>query len=289
MKLSTTMGMELTYTPTILQAVSEELDYNWNGYELAAIEEALVDVKRGQLKNALKNKGILKNFVNVHTDPGVVEVPTKPQRNLEAFLKIVREANAVAKSVGLSPKLPYTTGGGAHIHMGLPKNDEQRHAYKVELANLVAKYPVMSWAFTDLSDDINASPIRDERLLDRDWNNRPMVFDGSKDYALRFSHFNTAELRFFEMGDLAQLKRNILFADAVNRRALALASATADRADFREQGWTYKTLQRLTKAQALTMFDDMLKELGLSGSMFKPQREHLAERMDRMKRGEVSL
>ena len=142
MQLSTTMGMELTYIPTFLQAAADE---NISEWVLNDLEIDLLELKVDVFKKALKNKGILKNFTTVYTDPGVVEAPTKPFLDSDELLHLVRQTHAVAKQVGLSPKLDYSTGGGAHIHMGLPhgrNSSELRENYRTELLNLVSKYPV---------------------------------------------------------------------------------------------------------------------------------------------------
>lgn len=279
MNLSTTMGIELTYIPNILQMIADDFE---NGVDLAEdMEDTFLYAKRREFQKALRNKGFLQNFVRVGEDPGVVEVPTKPFKKLESLLKVAATATKTAKEVGMSPKLPYQTGGGAHIHMGMKDSPQSpRHEQRANaLKKLVAEYPVMSWAFVDLSDDINATP---PTLPIMDWDE---PFD--KDHALNFNgHYNTAELRFFEMGDRHQLRRNILFADALFRKAEEMVAAEGD-ITFTLP--TELSLKRMTKKEALKQWDDLVKLLGLNARTFAPQRVHLGKRMDAMKRKEVGV
>ncbi|HWG89153.1 MAG TPA: hypothetical protein VN679_15315 [Candidatus Acidoferrales bacterium] len=162
-KLNTTMGIELTFMPPCLQemveAINPECDrevddvvhpfacnHICSGY-------ALVLGKVMQARN-------IPTWDGVKTDPGCVEVPTKPYGTLNGLVKASRQIWKCASSIGLVPKLDSFNGGGAHIHTGIMgKTPEQRVEYVGRMALFAAQNPWLSWAFVGLVDDINAEPI----------------------------------------------------------------------------------------------------------------------------------
>lgn len=164
MKLATTMGIELTYCATAIQTMFDRgVPYYPNRRDTDG-ETPICSGLACVLRNILSHKKI--NFYACGVDPSCVEVSTKPYTKLETLINISERIGREAAFIGLTPRLPYTIGGGAHIHTGvLGKTPDDRDNYKRRMCVFAAKNPWLSWAFADIYDKENRNPIFREDIL----------------------------------------------------------------------------------------------------------------------------
>lgn len=157
MSLTTTMGIELTYIPAAIQiALDRGATFEPSS---APGESALIDAFARLMSNIVKAKNI-PTHKGVHTDPGCVEIPTKPYRKLTSLINVARRLRREAEALGMVTEAAYTNGGGAHIHTGLIGDSEQeRQMYAKRMMLFAAMNPWLCWATLNVNDDINAKPI----------------------------------------------------------------------------------------------------------------------------------
>lgn len=170
MSLTTTMGIELSYVPQAIQtAFNRGATFPTQD---ALGERDLINGLAKLLRHMVKTKNI-PTYYEVHTDPGCVEVATKPYSKLSTLLSVARRIGREAEALGLTPSADYTGGGGAHIHTGvLGDTHAEREAYKRRMLLFAAMNPWMAWACINVVDDINAGPITRSELLgirEDDW------------------------------------------------------------------------------------------------------------------------
>lgn len=158
-KLAVTMGVELTFIPTIYERVFNETGVAlWAGYNY-------VDAIRGPLANAAEQV-LRKNNVKVFacgTDPDCVEISTIPFTSGNQIKKNMHAIRKCAAIVDLSPTAPHTIGGGAHIHTGFPEG-VNTVLYQAHMMHFYNRNPWLSYAFAGWNDVINAKPAWAESL-----------------------------------------------------------------------------------------------------------------------------
>lgn len=166
MSLTTTMGVEFTWVPQVLQ-IAQDRGVEWDVEDIPG-ESSFVHAYAQLMRRLIKLKRIPVHQCD--TDPGCVEVSTRPYTKLDQLLSVYRRLNREAMALGLIPSAEYTGGGGAHIHTGIPfstRTDRQKHGEYVNHFMLwAAQNPWVSWAFLNVVDDVNAEPFTVENLLD---------------------------------------------------------------------------------------------------------------------------
>lgn len=169
--LATTMGIELSYVPAYVDELRNncaqlgvEINDTWKYIGC----DAYSSYARA-LRTVLNTKGV--EVQECKTDPGCVEVPTKPYNKIYKLRKITAAVTRYAKAVGLSPNASWTVGGGAHIHTGIPTfaddyNQQQRvsYAYRAYMQVWQAKNPWFAWAFAGCNDFVNAHTLARNNL-----------------------------------------------------------------------------------------------------------------------------
>lgn len=157
MKLATTMGVELTYVPAALQILADEgitLPDNYGGPQ-----HDLTSGFVGLMRRIVEHKNI-PTYRGVLSDPGVVEIPTKPYQKLSELMTVIRSLNKEAENIGLLPGAQFQSGGGAHIHTGtVGKTPEARYDYARRAIIFASMNPWLAWATAGTGDDINSQPI----------------------------------------------------------------------------------------------------------------------------------
>jgi hypothetical protein len=168
MKLVTTMGMELTYVCAAVQvALNRGAKFTPDAAEYHG-ETALLEGFQRLLLSLVSAKGI-ETYNGVQSDPGVVEVPTKPYTKMADIIRVARALRKEAEAIGLSVHEEYTGGGGAHIHTGLiGKTETERVNYARRMMVWAAQNPWFAWATLDVIDEKNARPIPRHKLLEGD-------------------------------------------------------------------------------------------------------------------------
>ena len=108
------------------------------------------------------------------TDPGCVEVASKPMTSIKEAKHFFEVTSELAKKHGLRHTSPTIYGCGGHIHVEAPKNEDHQKA----LYAFAEMHPWIN-AFGNPEDDINLySPAYVnatglcEHLLDRDWDTK---------------------------------------------------------------------------------------------------------------------
>ncbi len=203
-KFATTFGVEYTF----LQRFNSKKNDN----------EIADKIIKGADKRQPWNK-------KVHTDGlHVIEFASPVHKNWQDMLKNYRIIKSHARKNHLLYKRSDCTGGGAHIHMGLPRKWSTE--FKLQfLRNFyvdISLRPYLNWFFNDTIDDINANSMFTSdsgsktimQIIDPSYFNvelqqaRPAwLIDlallselSTKDYACRYdSEFETLELRIFKM------------------------------------------------------------------------------------------
>lgn len=170
-KLSTSMGVELTFMPVAMQWCVDALDPEYQKHP-----DSCIDVYEQNVMCACF-VGALRQYMTTHSipfykcsqDPGCVEVPTKPYTTLNELTKVCRQIWKAADKFCLLPELPSFNGGGAHIHTGVVgKSSKERQEYIGRMAVFANHNPWLSWAFIGSSDSINAEPIPARHIRDRE-------------------------------------------------------------------------------------------------------------------------
>lgn len=155
MSLTTTMGVELTYVPAAIQIA---LDRGAGFDPDHAPDSSLVGGFCTLMRHMVQAKKI--PVQQVGTDPGCVEIPTRPYSKLSQLLSVARRLGREAQALGLTTNAEYTNGGGAHIHTGVIGDTEpDRDMYKARMMLFCAMNPWLAWATLNVNDDINAKPI----------------------------------------------------------------------------------------------------------------------------------
>ena len=165
MKLATTMGIELTFSPAVLERqVQRFKSEKVFGKALSKVDDSSMCAGFATvLRHVLQHKKIAHWACS--TDPSVVEVPTKPYINSAKLRSAVRRIMQEAEAIDLMPVVSYTGGGGAHIHTGvLGKDYSDRELYKARMNAYVGQNPWLAWAHLHIVDDINAEPMSREQL-----------------------------------------------------------------------------------------------------------------------------
>jgi hypothetical protein len=203
-KFITTFGVEYTFLQRFNSKKSD-----------SEISEKII---KGADKRQVWNK-------RVHADgEHVIEFASPVHKNWQDMLKHYRIIKNHARKNHLVYKSGDCTGGGAHIHMGLPKKWSTE--FKLQfLRNFyidISLRPYLNWFFNDTLDDINANSMFTSyngcntilRIIDPSYFNvkdqltrSAWLIDlallseiATKDYACRYdSEFETIELRIFKM------------------------------------------------------------------------------------------
>lgn len=163
MSLTTTMGIELTYVPLAIQTAIDrgaaiEPQKNLPGEEYLCNAFCRLMAKLVEAKKIPTYRG-------VHTDPGCVEVQTRPYRKLTTLINVARRLRHEAEALGMVTEASYTNGGGAHIHTGIiGDSDQERSMYAKRMMLFAAMNPWLCWATLNVNDDINAKPINMHHL-----------------------------------------------------------------------------------------------------------------------------
>lgn len=169
-KLATTMGIELSYVPAVIQTLYDQdvhFDESRENENYSPQEERAVCRGLAQALRLLLDRRGIKHH-DCHDDCNCVEVSTNPYRSAEKLINTARKVRIEAERIGLYPSLPYTIGGGAHIHTGIIGRDKkERKAYSCRMFVFAAKNPWLCWAFAHPNDDINSLPLHRECLTDR--------------------------------------------------------------------------------------------------------------------------
>lgn len=162
MRLVTTMGVELTWVPTILDKIA---DLN-NGYDskLNSVDDLLPDTSSicsGYARMLSHNLNLRKiKYRQCSRDPDCVEMSTFPYKNLDMLMKTIRSSCAAAEEIDLKPTSEWFNGGGCHIHAGLVgKHKSSALQFGNRIAMFCATNPWLSWAFVGIVDDMNAEPL----------------------------------------------------------------------------------------------------------------------------------
>lgn len=165
MSLTTTMGIELTYVPACYDTALQR-GANFEPTVAVPGEDDMVNALARVLRLLVKAKKI-PAYRGVYTDPGCVEVATKPYKTLSRLLSVAKRIRVEAEAIGLATQATYSGGGGAHVHTGvIGKTDEEREAYKRRMLVFAAHNPWIAWACSDVVDNCNAQPICREDLID---------------------------------------------------------------------------------------------------------------------------
>lgn len=203
-KFITTFGVEYTFLQRFNSKKSD-----------SEISEKII---KGADKRQVWNK-------KVHADgEHVIEFASPVHKNWQDMLKHYRIIKNHARKNHLVYKRGDCTGGGAHIHMGLPKkwSTEFKLQFLKNFYVDIALRPYLNWFFNDTLDDINASSmftshsgsrtimkiidpsyfnVKDQQARSAWLIDLALLSDlSTKDYACRYdSEFETIELRIFKM------------------------------------------------------------------------------------------
>lgn len=163
MSLTTTMGIELTWVPKALQ-IAQDRGVEWEPDDIPA-ERSFTAAFCTIMQKLIELKNIPIN--QCHTDPGCVEVSTRPYKRISSLISVYRRLNREATALGLVATADYTGGGGAHIHTGIPfaMHSPEWNNYTRRFALWAAQNPWVAWAFLNTVDDINAEPITLDLLM----------------------------------------------------------------------------------------------------------------------------
>ena len=165
MSLTTTMGIELTYVPACYDTALQR-GANFEPTVCVPGEGDMVSALARVLRLLVKAKKI-PTYREAYTDPGCVEVATKPYKTLSRLLSVAKRIRVEAEAIGLATQAAYSGGGGAHVHTGvIGKTAEEREAYKRRMLVFAAHNPWIAWACSDVVDNCNAQPICREDLID---------------------------------------------------------------------------------------------------------------------------
>jgi hypothetical protein len=157
------MGIELTYIPLAIQTAIDR-GAVINPQQSLPGEEHLCSAFARLMAKLVEAKKI-PTYKGVHTDPGCVEVQTRPYRKLTTLINIARRLRREAEALGMVTEAAYTNGGGAHIHTGIIGDSEQeRNMYAKRMMLFAAMNPWLCWATLNVNDDINAMPICEHHL-----------------------------------------------------------------------------------------------------------------------------
>jgi hypothetical protein len=156
-KLITTMGIELTFVPSIYDLINEAVPgaintpTSYGGSDLRVAHASF-------MSNVLKKRGV--KVYNCGTDPGCVEVPTMPYDDGKELLTACRNVHSAAEVCMLQPYATYTRGGGAHIHTGrVGKDDAEKRRMTAHVMAWMTANPWFAWAHAIPKDEDNANPL----------------------------------------------------------------------------------------------------------------------------------
>jgi hypothetical protein len=158
MSLTTTMGIELTYVPLALQ-IAIDRGATFEPRECSPGEDGLLNGFRQLMRHMVMVKKI-PVWRDPSTDPGCVEIQTKPYKKLTTLINVARRLRREAEALGMATNASYTGGGGAHIHTGIIGSTKaERDMYAKRMNLFVAMNPWICWATLNVVDDINAKPL----------------------------------------------------------------------------------------------------------------------------------
>jgi hypothetical protein len=156
-KLITTMGIELTFVPSIYDLINEAVPgavtppSSYGGSDLRCAHAHF-------LKGVLDARSV--SVFNCGTDPGCVEVPTMPYDDSKELLTACRNIHSAAEVCMLQPYGTYTRGGGAHIHAGkVGCDDAEKRRVTAHVMAWMTANPWMAWAHAIPKDEDNANPL----------------------------------------------------------------------------------------------------------------------------------
>jgi len=194
MKLATTMGVELTFSPAILdRQIKRFKGEKVFGKAACHVNDSdLCSAFATMLRRVLEHKKI--PHYGCSMDPSVVEVPTKPYINSAKLHSAMRRIMREASMMDLNPVVDWMAGGGAHIHTGVlfGRDRNKREAYKARMNAFAAMNPWLAWAHLNVVDDINAEPMSTQTLFSRanGWNEEDLerMIQGSRDNVIQYTN-----------------------------------------------------------------------------------------------------
>ena len=202
MSLTTTMGIELTYVPAMYQVA---LNRGATFEPEYAPMESDVNCALARLMQHLIRAKKIPVWGEATTDPGCVEIRTKPYRKLSTLLSIARRLRREAEELGLVVQADYSSGGGAHIHTGIIGSDnKERSMYSKRMMLFAAMNPWLAWATLNTVDDINAKPLTRQHLSRRNRysdNNDEDTVEHCESHIKSYAHVVARETAYMHRAD----------------------------------------------------------------------------------------
>lgn len=131
----TKAGVELTFQPPFkkLSELNEWDDYSpERNRTIGRLEQALPDSL----------------YWACTDDPDCIEIPTRPLKSWEDAKSVITQIIAAAKAEKLVAKCKVSTGGGGHVHVGLPKGMKGEKIVAAAIRDMQNR-PYVTWMFAD--------------------------------------------------------------------------------------------------------------------------------------------
>lgn len=220
MKLPFVMGTELTgINYGYREGWKNDLDYYGPAYS-AMCERRSSDIN--EIRRAMRESQT--KYTHIDEDDHCIEIASRKIETYEDFESFSVNARQALYSNFYFPKSPEAVCGGAHIHVGIPRDSQGFYKqFKYHLCRDLVMRPYLPWVFGEPDEEgamntlINAKEHLED-YIDTGWNNIGEYLDAlnkpfnfrtnyvrlsddadAKDKMFRLSPFNTIEFRFFEM------------------------------------------------------------------------------------------
>lgn len=201
------------------------------------------------------------------------------------------------KKIKLVSRHQKLAGGGLHINIDLPKfkgkgKQRQKRLFILNFFVFMANHHYVTWIFNESCDNENAELVTGrgdfyDYLKDDD--NRDLLCDSTKDYALSFKgeYGNTKdvlELRFFDMPNKVEdLENFILFVNALYDYILKI---TKKDLNIPLEVFYKENLKKFSRKYIRHNFPLLLEELGLFGKRYgktyKDYRKYMSNYYERL-------
>lgn len=174
-KFVTSIGCELTFVSTLGEDLMTECEQakklaqlkkrpysDYTETMMTRIHEGVA----GVIGQILRARGVA--FNNCGTDPGCVEISTNPYTTEATFENAVYGIMKAAGDLYLQSSSDHTGGMGAHIHVGIVGKDaHERGMFARRMMLYAARNPWLTWAFANLADNQNCTPLDVSRVRPR--------------------------------------------------------------------------------------------------------------------------